>query len=59
MTGLAIIVLAAGSARRMRGRDKLMETIDGTPLIARQLGRAIATGLTTYVALSPDHPARA
>ena len=59
MTGLAIIVLAAGSARRMRGRDKLMETINGTPLIARQLGRAIATGLTTYVALSPDHPARA
>ncbi len=59
MTGLAIIVLAAGSARRMRGRDKLMETINGTPLIARQLGRAIATGLTTYVALPPDHPARA
>jgi CTP:molybdopterin cytidylyltransferase MocA len=60
MTGLAIIVLAAGSARRMRGRDKLMETINGTPLIARQLGRAIAalpaghTGAMVVLADMPD-----
>jgi len=32
---VAIVLLAAGASRRMQGRDKLMETIDGTPLLRR------------------------
>lgn len=32
---ITIILLAAGASRRMQGRDKLLETIDKTPLIRR------------------------
>src|SRR5690606_38650861 len=30
---IAAVLLAAGSARRMGGRDKLLEPVDGAPLI--------------------------
>lgn len=39
---IAIILLAAGAARRMRGRDKLLEEIDGAPLLRRMAERAAA-----------------
>jgi molybdenum cofactor cytidylyltransferase len=32
---VAAVLLAAGSARRMRGADKLLEDVDGAPLIRR------------------------
>lgn len=32
---VAIVLLAAGASRRMRGRDKLLEPIDGLPLLRR------------------------
>jgi len=35
MYRVAIVLLAAGASRRMRGRDKLLEQIDGTPLLRR------------------------
>lgn len=35
MTAIATLILAAGRASRMRGRDKLLESVDGTPLLAR------------------------
>ena len=32
---IAAVILAAGASRRMRGRDKLMETVEGKPLLRR------------------------
>jgi molybdenum cofactor cytidylyltransferase len=54
-----ILILAAGSASRMRGADKLTELIDGTPQLARITLAALATGCPVTVALPPDRPARA
>lgn len=46
-----ILIPAAGAGRRMRGRDKLLERIDGRPLLARQAARARATGCAVLVTL--------
>ncbi len=35
MSGVAVILLAAGGSTRMRGGDKLLETLDGEPLLLR------------------------
>lgn len=53
-----IIVLAAGQSRRMQGRDKLLEDVDGGPLIRAQAQKArIATSGSVIVALPPrPHP---
>ena len=42
---LPVILLAAGSSSRMRGRDKLLEVVEGEPLVRRQalLARAVTT----------------
>lgn len=57
MIPVAILLLAAGASSRMKGRDKLLEEIDGTPLQARQCARAVATGFPVYVTLpARDHP---
>ncbi|MBS8271860.1 nucleotidyltransferase family protein, partial [Halomonas litopenaei] len=31
MANIPILILAAGRSRRMRGRDKLLEDVDGLP----------------------------
>lgn len=50
------LILAAGASSRMGGRDKLLEPIDGTPILSRQVMRALEVG-ETYVTLpTPDHP---
>ncbi|MDH5799009.1 MAG: nucleotidyltransferase family protein, partial [Paracoccaceae bacterium] len=60
MTGApAILILAAGASRRMGGADKLLEPVDGTPLLRRQAIRALATGNPVIVTLPPDRPLRA
>ena len=46
-----ILILAAGQSSRMRGRDKLLERVDGAPLIATLARRALATGNPVFVAL--------
>ncbi len=53
-----IIILAAGASRRMRGRDKLLEEIDGTALLHHQARKALAvTSGPVLVALPPaPHP---
>ena len=55
---LPVILLAAGSSSRMRGRDKLLEVVEGEPLVRRQalLARAVTTA-QVIVALPPrPHP---
>ena len=53
-----ILILAAGSSSRMRGADKLLEEIDGEPLLTRSVRVALATGCQVTVTLPPDRPAR-
>jgi len=53
---LPVILLAAGASTRMRGRDKLMEDVDGQPLLRRQTRLALSVG-PVMVALPPaPHP---
>ena len=42
----------------MGGRDKLLEMIDGTPLLRRQAEAALSAGCETLVLLRPDDAAR-
>lgn len=55
---LHILIFAAGASRRMQGRDKLMETVEGQPLLRKLACASIGTGLPVTVALPPDRPAR-
>lgn len=56
---IAIALLAAGAARRMRGRDKLVETVAGRPLLRLLAERALAAGLgPVAVTLPPGGAAR-
>ncbi|MGH1414447.1 MAG: nucleotidyltransferase family protein [Pelagimonas sp.] len=54
MLDIAIVIPAAGASRRMRGQDKLLQEIDGVPLLRRQVQIALATGAHVCVTL-PDH----
>ncbi len=55
---MVIVIPAAGASSRMRGRDKLLEIVDGQPLLARCTGRALATGWPVVVALAEIHTQR-
>ncbi|SMX31139.1 nucleotidyltransferase family protein [Octadecabacter ascidiaceicola] len=56
---IPVLLLAAGKSSRMGSRDKLLEEIDGVPLLALLAERALQCG-PTYVTLpSADHPRRA
>ena len=57
MTAIAILLLAAGASSRMQGRDKLMEEVEGQPLLTLMCRRATLSGLPVFVTLpNPDHP---
>jgi CTP:molybdopterin cytidylyltransferase MocA len=56
---IAILILAAGASRRMRGMDKLLEPVKGRPLLAHVVQMALQSGLGVTVTLPPDRPARA
>ena len=58
LTELPIILLAAGSSSRMRGRDKLLEQVNGMSLLRLQTTRArAATAGPVLVTLPPaPHP---
>ncbi|WP_328586700.1 nucleotidyltransferase family protein [Roseovarius atlanticus] len=56
---LGIVLPAAGASSRMRGRDKLLETVDGTPLLLRQTRRALTLGLPVLVTLPNETDMRA
>ncbi len=53
-----ILIPAAGASSRMRGSDKLLEEVEGKPLLRRQAIMALATGCAVVVTLPPDRPAR-
>ena len=57
-TGLAVLIPAAGASSRMRGRDKLLDVIDGTPLLRRQveMGRIATQGEVLVALPPPPHP---
>ncbi|MCE8006446.1 nucleotidyltransferase family protein [Aestuariivita sp.] len=52
-----VIVLAAGASSRMGGIDKLLQQVDGRPLVRRQVDMARAVADEVLVALPPrPHP---
>lgn len=52
-----ILILAAGASSRMGDRDKLLEPVGGTPLLALMAQRALDSGAQVRVCLpGPDHP---
>lgn len=53
-----ILILAAGASARMRGADKLLELVDGQPLLTRVAKMALATGARVTITLPPDRPLR-
>lgn len=53
-----ILVLAAGASSRMRGRDKLLLSVKGRPLLRHSVDVASGTGAPVHVALPPDNTAR-
>ena len=56
MPDLTILIPAAGASSRMRGRDKLLEPVDGQPLIARQARVALTTACPVIVTLRENDP---
>jgi len=52
-TQIAILILAAGASTRMAGGDKLLEIVDGRPLLTVMIARALATSARVFVTL-PD-----
>jgi CTP:molybdopterin cytidylyltransferase MocA len=56
---IATAILAAGSARRMRGADKLLEPVAGVPVLRRIAQAAAAAGGPVAVALRAQDPDRA
>ena len=55
---IPILILAAGQSSRMRGADKLLEQIDGEPLIAKQARQALTLGGEVFVAMAPGQTER-
>lgn len=53
-----ILITAAGASTRMRGNDKLLEVVEGMPLLRRQAARALAASRLVGVTLSSLHPER-
>lgn len=57
MAKTALILLAAGTGSRMRGADKLLQEVDGQPLLRVMAKRGLAAGLDVRVPLPAlDHP---
>ena len=57
MQHCAILLLAAGASSRMRGRDKLLEPVNGVPLLQVMVRRSAETGMPVFVTQpDPKHP---
>ena len=55
MSGVYIILLAAGASRRMRGRDKLIEPINGQPLLRQSVQSAITSSADGVIVVLPPY----
>ena len=54
---IPILILAAGQSTRMRGRDKLLEPVDGMPLLRQRVLTALAVSRQVSITLPDrDHP---
>lgn len=53
MHKIAIMIPAAGASSRMNGRDKLLEPVDGVPLLLRQAHVALACDCDVLVTVPP------
>lgn len=53
---ITTLIPAAGASSRMRGRDKLMEEIDGVPILRRVYDMARALGPVVVTLPASDHP---
>ena len=54
-----VLLLAAGSSRRMRGRDKLLEVVDGEPLLRRTASAALQARVErVHVVMQPENADR-
>lgn len=58
MPDVALLVPAAGTSSRMAPRDKLLEPVDGLPLLRRQVLMALQSRCDVLVTLPLDRPAR-
>ncbi|MFN6978106.1 MAG: NTP transferase domain-containing protein, partial [Gemmobacter sp.] len=56
---VAVVLLAAGASRRMRGADKLLEPVGGIPVLRHAALAALAAGLPVTAVLAPGWPERA
>ncbi|MFP3345738.1 NTP transferase domain-containing protein, partial [Halomonas sp. SIMBA_159] len=52
------IVLAAGQSRRMGARNKLLEDLDGRPLVVRTVDAALASGVQAVIVVTGHEPER-
>lgn len=55
---IVILIPAAGASARMRGHDKLLEEIEGEPVLRRLVRAAKATGWPVVVCLRSNRPER-
>lgn len=55
-SNLPIVLLAAGQSSRMGGRDKLLEVVDGMPLLRRQALMALAAKAGPLFVTLPEAP---
>lgn len=55
---IATLLLAAGKSSRMGARDKLLEIVDGVPILALLANRALNVGPTFVMLPSAHHPRR-
>ena len=58
MSAPTILLLAAGASRRMRGRDKMLEEVEGEALVRLMARRALKSGVPVRVVLGPGQDAR-
>jgi molybdenum cofactor cytidylyltransferase len=50
--GVGAVVLAAGSSARMGGANKLIEPVDGVPVVVHVVGAAVAAGAAPVVVVT-------
>lgn len=54
---IPILILAAGASSRMRGSDKLLELVDGMPLLRHRALAALAASSDVFITLpTKNHP---